>query len=438
MESPDKKEIRDSFAGRLVHQMSISRVSVFLRALALAASAAALALPAGPPAQVPLQPLDHSQGYKFDPLLHLPGISPYFDAVGFGLEHKAPEGCTVSAASYLVRHGAIYANDKEYEEFIKPFLFKLEKHRNGWSGPLAFMEQWQSPIDEEKLEELTPSGAVDAAKVGKHLLERYEDLIPNTKRILADKKSRTYDTAKNMVSAWPHNDTIEIVRVKKNKKGAMEALIPHKSCEAFSKEPGVKEQERFINIYGESVAKRLAVYMPFKLTPKDVVGMQSLCGYESAINGKRSEICAVFTDAEWMAYEYAWDLKYAYMVGPMNPLSPYLGFPWLHAQSDIFQSIDEQGTPGNGWPDDQRFFLSFTHREVPPFVATALGLFNSSSRTVEQFPDDHINVCVPFSNNRFSTNNHIVDASLAYGRPHSLPRPCRHGKDDLRARCPFW
>jgi hypothetical protein len=31
--------------------------------------------------QTPLKPLDHSQGYEFDPLLHLPGTSPYFDAV---------------------------------------------------------------------------------------------------------------------------------------------------------------------------------------------------------------------------------------------------------------------------------------------------------------------------------------------------------------------
>jgi hypothetical protein len=361
---------------------------MLLRALLLASTASALVVPA----QIPLQPLDHSQGYKFDPLLHLPGISPYFDAVGFGLEHKAPEGCNVTAASYLVRHGAIYANDKEYEEFIKPFLFKLEKHRKGWTGPLSFMEKWQSPIEEDKLESLTPSGAVDAAKVGQHLLERYGDLVPNTRRILADKKSRTYDTAKNLVSAWSHNDTIEIVQVTKNKDGAMESLIPHKYCEAFSKDPGTEEQEKFINIFGSSVATRLEPYMPFKLAPKDVIGLQSLCGYESAINGKRSEICGVFNDAEWMAYEYAWDLKYAYMVGPMNPLSPYLGFPWLHAQSEIFQSIDEHGTPGKGWPEEQRFFLAFTHREVPPFVATALGLFNSSSRAVEEFPDDHINV----------------------------------------------
>jgi hypothetical protein len=89
--------------------------------LVLAIAAPALALPSffqsqSPSnGQQPLQPLDHSQGYQFDPLLHLPGTSPYFDAVGFGLEHKAPPGCNVTAASYIIRHGAIYANDDEYE-----------------------------------------------------------------------------------------------------------------------------------------------------------------------------------------------------------------------------------------------------------------------------------------------------------------------------------
>ncbi|KAJ4363861.1 hypothetical protein N0V95_000930 [Ascochyta clinopodiicola] len=365
---------------------------MFAKALLLATPVLAVPTFFNDQAQAPIQPLDHSQGYTFDPLLHLPGISPYFDAVGFGLEHTAPPGCNVTAASYIIRHGAIYANDAEYEEFIKPFLWKLEKHRDGqWSGPLAFMAKWQSPILEDRLEDLTPSGAVDAARVGEHLLGRYPDLIPQTQRILADKKSRTYDTAKNLITAFPQNDTIEIVRVTTNANGSMESLIPHKSCENFSKTPGTKEQNKFINMYGTSVAKRLAPYMPFKMTPFDVVGLQQLCGYESAINGKRSEICAVFTDAEWMAYEYSWDLKYAYMVGPMNPLSPYLGFPWLQTQSEIFENIQEKNHPGDAWPEDQRFFLSFTHREVPPFVATALGLFNSSSGAAEEFPTDHIN-----------------------------------------------
>lgn len=341
--------------------------------------------------QKPLQPLEHSQGYTFDPLLHMPGISPYFDAVGFGLEHKAPVGCNVTAASYIIRHGAIYSNDAEYEEYIAPFLWKLEQNRQGWSGPLAFMEKWQSPILDDKLEELTPSGAVDAEKVGRHFMERYPDLVPQTKKILADKKSRTYDTARNMIKAFPQEDDVDIVRVTQNTNGSMEALIPHKSCKAFNKTPGTKEQAKVIALYAKSVAHRLSPYIPFALSPNDVVGFQMLCGYESAITGSRSPICALFTDAEWMAYEYAWDLKYAYMVGPMNPLSPYLGFPWLQAQAKIFQHITADDHPGTGWPASQRFFLSFTHREVPPFVATALGLFNSSSNAAEQFPTDHIN-----------------------------------------------
>jgi hypothetical protein len=361
--------------------------------LLLAAAAPALALPwsSSSPAQIPIHTQDHSQGYQFDPLLHLPGISPYFDAVGFGLSHAPPPGCNVTAASYIVRHGAIYANDDEYDEYIKPFLWKLEQHRAGWSGPLAFLAKWHSPILEDRLEELTPSGAVDAEKVGKHLLNRYPDLAPSTRRILADKKSRTYDTAKNLVKAFPDNEDIDIVRVTTNENGSMESLIPHKSCKAFSKAPGTDEQAAFVKTYASRVSARLAPYTPFKLTPKDIVGLQQLCGYESAITGHRSPLCAVFTDAEWMAYEYAWDLKYAYMVGPLNPLSPYLGFPWLQTQAELFAHINTHDSPGGAWPASQRLFLSFTHREVPPFVATALGLFNSSSSAREEFPTDHIN-----------------------------------------------
>lgn len=404
-------------------------------------------------AQKPMQPQDHSQDYAFDPLLHLPGISPYFDAVGFGLDHKAPEGCNVTAASYIIRHGAIYANDAEYEEYIKPFLWKLEQNRQGWSGPVAFMEKWQSPILEDKLENLTPSGAVDAEQVGKHFLQRYPHLVPGTRRILADKKSRTFDTATNMIKAFPQEDDVEIVRVTQNTNGSMESLIPHKSCKAFTKTPGTKQQSKITDLYAKSVAHRLGPHIPFALEPSDVVGFQMLCGYESAIKGTRSPICAVFTDAEWMAYEYAWDLKYAYMVGPMNPLSPYLGFPWLSEQSKLFRHISKHGTPGNGWPDKQRFFLSFTHREVPPFIATALGLFNSSSDAAEQFPTDHINWTrawkmsdlIPFLGHvgmeKMTCERGAVhgDGPGEYIRflANTAPRPIPDCQDGPGASCPF-
>jgi hypothetical protein len=81
------------------------------------------------------------------------------------------------------------------------------------------------------------------------------------------------------------------------------------------------------------------------------------------------------------------DIKYSYMVGHGNPLSPYLGFPWLNTTAELFSKLPTLSEHDNG----QRFFLSFTHREVPPFIATALGLFNSSNSQAEEFPLDRVN-----------------------------------------------
>ncbi|XMA08677.1 hypothetical protein WAI453_001468 [Rhynchosporium graminicola] len=357
-------------------------------------------------AEIPILPQSHTQGYEFDPLLHLPGISPYFDAVGFGLSHKAPRHCEVTAASYLIRHAAIYANDKDYEDYIEPFIAKLNstydttssKRRKGWKGPLSFFNKWRNPIDDpdKQLEQITPQGIKDSKKVGKHLLSRYPTLVPTTKKIYADKKARTQDTAKAFVKVFPQE--VEIEEILLNRTG-FHAQDPHKACDAFSKEPGDEELKAFMILYTKSIITRLQRHSPVELEETDIMGLQQMCGYESAITGKKSDICDVFTDDEWMAYEYAWDMKYSYMVGHGNKLSPYLGFPWLNTTSHLMSKfhkprhISTVAKPDPEVPDDdgQRFFLAFTHREVPPFIATALGLFNSSNSDAEEFPLDRIN-----------------------------------------------
>jgi hypothetical protein len=352
-------------------------------------------------AQVPLLPLSHTQGYKFDPLLHLPGTSPYFDAIGAGLNHKAPRQCRVTAASYLVRHAAIYAQDSDYDTYIRPILKKIDTtyalsgtRREGWTGPLALFENWMSPIDDpdSQLEEITPEGIKDSKRVAKHLLSKYPSLVPTTRRIYADKKSRTQDTAKAFAAVFPQE--IEVVQI--NLTESFHAQVPHKACDAFSKEPGDKELKQFLEHYGMTAIQRLQQYSPVELEVNDIMGLQQMCGYESAIDGKVSKLCGVFTDDEWMAYEYAWDMKYFYMVGHGNPLSPYLGFPWLNTTALLMSKFhspyhNTEGVPRPPDDDGQRFFISFTHREVPPFIATALGLFNSSSEASEEFPTDRIN-----------------------------------------------
>lgn len=382
-------------------------------AICLAALSAAPLTSASPHQQVPisLTPQSHTQDYKFDPLLHLPGISPYFDAVGSGLSHSPPRNCKVTAASYLVRHAAIYANDADYEKYIEPILVKMngtfssssKDRRHGWTGPLSFFDKWTSPITdpESQLEQITPQGIKDSRKVAKHLLSRYPSLIPTTKKIYADKKDRTQDTAKAFADVF--SQKVQLVEI--HAEDSFHSQIPHKSCDKFSKEPGDEELAAFLQHYTVSTIARLQRFSPVELTGEDVMGLQQMCGYESAINGKVSKICGIFTDDEWMAYEYAWDLKYSYMVGHGNPLSPYLGFPWLNTTARLMSKFHapehddgvsvgmKKGGRDEDIPDDdgQRFFLAFTHREVPPFIATALGLFNSSNAHTEEFPTDRIN-----------------------------------------------
>lgn len=318
-----------------------------------------------------------------------------WQAQGFGLNDDAPLGCEVTAASYLVRHSAIYANDNDYETFMEPFLQKLhESSAEQWSGPLSMLKSWKSPIDdpENQLENLTPDGAERAREVGKHLFRRYPKLIPTLRKIYFDKKPRTRDTARAFIQAFPQKDEIEGIEIRKTHE-EFHAISPHKSCPNFVKSAGDDELEEFVHHYTRPIIARLQAHAGFNLTAHDIIGMQQFCGYESAITGGNSPLCGVFTPLEWLQYEYAWDLKYTYMVGHGNPLSPYLGFPWLNVTGNLFNKLHPPHAEGIADPKDdgQRFFVAFTHREVPPTLATALGLFNSSSSAGEEFPTDRVN-----------------------------------------------
>jgi hypothetical protein len=162
-----------------------------------------------------------------------------------------------------------------------------------------------------------------------------------------------------------------------------------------------------------------------------------------------------------MAYEYAWDLKYSHMVGHGNPLSPYLGFPWLNTTSELMSKFhaprhEEGEGEGEGEiPDDdgQRFFLAFTHREVPPFIATALGLFNSSNAFAEEFPTDRINwsrswkmaELIPFLGHvgiekltcKEVSMDHKEEKEYIRVIANSAPRPIPRCQGGPGASCPF-
>lgn len=163
--------------------------------------------------------------------------------------------------------------------------------------------------------------------------------------------------------------------------------------------------------------------------------MQALCGYETVIRGS-SSFCSLdlFSPDEWLGFEYANDIFYHYNTGYGNPTSGVIGFPWLNASINLLTADQAE----------QDLYISFTHRELPPTVLVAMGLFNNS-----QFSGaDTVNATMPTNQinyNRAWVSSYILpfltnigiermncstrgnsDASIYYrvlvnGSPQSLP-----------------
>jgi hypothetical protein len=108
------------------------------------------------------------------------------------------------------------------------------------------------------------------------------------------------------------------------------------------------------------------------------------CGYETVVRGQ-SPFCSLdlFRSDEWLQFEYGQDIMYHYNTGYGSPYSGAIGFPWVNATVNLLE-----GPSGN---ETQDLYVSFTHRELPPTVLVALGLFNNSEFT----GSNNINATMP-------------------------------------------
>ncbi|OAL57062.1 acid phosphatase-like protein [Pyrenochaeta sp. DS3sAY3a] len=330
-----------------------------------------------------------SAASSFDPLQHLAGIAPYFeDPV---LDPKPPQGCNVTRAAYLVRHAAIYANDFDYEEYIEPFTENLLNTTADWrsAGPLSFLAKWKTPISDEELEDLTSIGRLESYKLGVDVRLRYPS-FKDPKKVWTSTAERTELSATSFIEGLTltSNDS-ERVSVPENKARGADSLTPYQGCPKYSSSFGSKQSSQYKETYTKPIIARFHDLAPgFNFTSDDIVGMQQLCGYETVIRGS-SPFCSLdlFSQNEWLAFEYMNDIMYFYNTGYGNEISGVLGFPWVNATASALLANETS----------QDLYVSFTHRELPPTVIVALGLFNNSAYS----GTDNINDTMPLSTQNY-------------------------------------
>ncbi|CZT20213.1 related to PHO11-secreted acid phosphatase [Ramularia collo-cygni] len=334
-----------------------------------------LALPALSLALSQQQPL-YSE-YSFNPLEHLAGITPYFEpADPPKKDPSTPQGCSVERAAYLVRHAAINANDFDYESYLEPFTDKLKNTTVDWSKipELSFLATWTPPVLKEQ-ERVTRTGKLEATQLGVQLSYRYPHLnLP--KRVWTSTAERTVVSAEALIRGFEEEEDneIKLVQIYEGKESAADSLTPYKACPAYSSSFGSDQSSEWVKKYTAPILARFRSLAPaFNWTSDDVTGMFEWCGYDTVVRGK-SPFCSLslFSPDEWLQFEYSEDIRYHYNTGYGNQVSGPLGYPWLNATAALLASEDE---------DDQDIYVSFTHRELPPVVLVAMGIFNNSALT---------------------------------------------------------
>jgi hypothetical protein len=191
--------------------------------------------------------------FKFDPLQHLAGIAPYFEPADPPLDPAPPQGCNVTRAAYLVRHAAIYANDFDYEEYIEPFTDKLENTTVDWSkaGPLSFLKDWKTPIEDEDLEELTKVGEMESFTLGSTVRVRYPH-FKTPQKVWTSTAERTEKSAQSFIQGID-NETNETktVPVPETEAEGADSLTPYKGCPKYSSSAG-SDQSSVSSIFSSS------------------------------------------------------------------------------------------------------------------------------------------------------------------------------------------
>nr|POE77502.1 thiamine-repressible acid phosphatase spbc21h7.03c [Quercus suber] len=350
---------------------------IFIRAM-LSSTSFALAFPVIVSAVQ--QPL-YSQ-YTFNPLQHLAGIAPYFEPSDPPRDPAPPQGCAVTKAAYLVRHAAINANDFDYETYLEPFSDKLGNSTVDWSKipELSFLASWSPPeLDEQ--ERITRTGKLEASQLGVELSYRYPSLrVPE--RVWASTAERTVVSAQSFIRGLEvDDDEINLVQVYEGEEAGADSLTPYSSCPKYSGSAGSDQASEYVETYTKPILARLHALAPkFNWTSDDVVGMFEWCGYDTVVRGS-SPFCSLdlFRPDEWLQFEYGQDIMYHYNTGYGSEVSGFIGLPWVNSTFNLLRS-----PPSN---DKQDLYVSFTHRELPPTVLVALGLFNNSAMTGTNDPN---------------------------------------------------
>ena len=343
---------------------------------------------------------------NFDITTYWGNLSPWYSlrSADYGLPNAsplAPPGCTITQMMLLYRHGARYPTSGAAPSTFAAKLANATKTGNftvSSTGDLAFLSNWTYELGAELL---TPSGRAENFLLGVEYRELYGHLLNNFTAagtipvFRTQSQDRMVKTANNFAAGFfgvpEYLDQVNIEIIVENST-LNNSGAPYEVCTnanvATKGSIGSTVATAFANnAFNSTIARLQAEVAGITFTPTDAIAMLQLCSYETHALGY-SSFCKLFTQQDFVNYEYYYDLSFYYNNGPGSPVAAAQGKGFLDewiarftgkypaANSALNETLDNSSTY---FPLTQSIYADATHEVVVLDTLTAFNftaLFN--------------------------------------------------------------
>jgi hypothetical protein len=292
----------------------------------------------------------------------------------------------------LYRHGARYPTSDAAPAKFASKLANATKTGLSFSGELAFLSNWRYKLGAELL---TPSGRSENFMLGVEYRQLYGHLLNNFTQagkipvFRTESQDRMVHTAENFAAGFfgvPEYLSQVNIEILVETLGVNNSGAPYEICNnsniASRGSIGSSVAAKFAaHAFNATLARLQSQVSGITLTSSDAISMLQLCSYETHALGY-SPFCPLFSEQDFLNYEYYFDLSFYYNNGPGSPVSAAQGKGYLDEylarfthtfpkpQSALNETFDNSSTY---FPLDQSIYADATHEVV---VLDTLMAFN--------------------------------------------------------------
>ncbi|KAF7344135.1 Acid phosphatase [Mycena venus] len=311
--------------------------------------------------------------------------SPFFAS---GTYVAPPAGCHIDQVNLLQRHGARFPTSGAATTIISG-VKKLQSVQNYTDPRLDFLKTFTYSLG---VADLVPFGAHQSSQAGELAFQRYSDLISasNLPFVRASSSARVVDSATNWTSGFSaashhiYNPSLSVILPENGNDTLDDNMCPNAG-------DSDEQTNAWLAVFAPNITARLNRWAPgANMTDAETYSLISMCPFHTVASFvpdttlKLSPFCALFTAAEFAAFEYSMDLDKYYGTGYGAFLGRVQGVGYINellarlTHSPVNDSTQTNTTLTSNpatFPLNRTLYADFSHDNQMAAIYAAMGLF---------------------------------------------------------------